>query len=414
MRVSVHNVLLSFSDAIDLASPEISSHQMRTAYVALTIAGALGIRASSLRTLFKAALFHDVGAIDVSEKVRLRNFEEREVRTHCAKGALVMRLVPFFSDAAPVVARHHERWDEWVPDESDEVALMAQILTLADFVERWTDRDEYALKQADAIRANAISLSGSVIRPDVVEAFIGASRSEWFWLELVSSRLYSSLFKLGPFGGESLELDAFESISIFVKNLIDLKSPFTASHSSGVSAVASELARGMGLGDTVAREIAIAGNLHDLGKLGIPTALLDKPGPLDRDELLAMKAHPFSTTSVLQSIRGLDRIESWAGSHHETPMGTGYPARIGGDRLSMEARIVSVADNFAALSEDRPYRRGMRRNEIVAALADKAARGDLDADAVRALLDDYATIDRVREDAQRRAMDFYARSFVGA
>jgi len=136
----------------------------------------------------------------------------------------------------------------------------------------------------------------------------------------------------------------------------------------------------------------LAGYFHDIGKLGVPNAILEKPGKLTKDEFAVMKKHTYFTYTVLTSIGGLDQIAEWAAFHHEKLDGTGYPFHVSGERLNTGARIMAVADIFTALAEDRPYRPGMQREDVVRIIDRMANENAIDRRIVDLLLDNYQDV----------------------
>jgi HD-GYP domain-containing protein (c-di-GMP phosphodiesterase class II) len=136
----------------------------------------------------------------------------------------------------------------------------------------------------------------------------------------------------------------------------------------------------------------IAGHLHDLGKMVIPTSILEKPDCLTTEEYAVIKQHTYWTYEVLKSINGMDAIAEWAAWHHERLDGSGYPFHIDGDRISSGARIMAVADTFTAMTEDRPYRPGMDKSSAIGVLKRQSKRHALDAVVVRQVIQNYEDI----------------------
>jgi HD-GYP domain-containing protein (c-di-GMP phosphodiesterase class II) len=149
----------------------------------------------------------------------------------------------------------------------------------------------------------------------------------------------------------------------------------------------SRLARLLGELDCQEAEICdkmeIAGLVHDLGKLQVPDEILDKPGPLSREEKLVMNRHSFETYQILRRIPGLEDVAAWAAYHHETLDGAGYPYNLDGHELPRPARFIAVADVFQALAQNRPYRASLP----AAAMRQRADEGKLDASAVALVAD---------------------------
>ncbi len=405
--INAGNLFLSLSDAVDLASPNIARHQQRTAYIATAIANAAGLPEHEKRTIFIAALLHDTGAITVEEKIALHDFETDAVRKHCVRGELLLRRIPELEREATLVRHHHTEWREWEQPIDLSPVFCSQILLLADYVERLIHRNRYILHQREEIVARVRAVSGTMAHPLVVERFLEAAKAEAFWLDLISPRLFSMLFHQGPLRGSEIDYRRLENVSELFRDLIDFKSPFTATHTSGVSACADMLARLAGLDEDACRELRIAGNLHDLGKLAMPTSILEKRGPLTRAETEIIRSHSYHTYGTIASIAGLERIAELAGYHHERLDGSGYPFQRVASELTIGARILAVADTFTAVTEDRPYRKGMERDRIERIMGEMARGRSLDSDAVALLLAHIGeTTDRV-EGAQRAARDFY-------
>ncbi len=392
VSVNLGNFLLSLSDAVDLASPAIASHQLRTAYVAWQMGRATGLSKERIDKLFMAALLHDIGALAPEDKIRLHHFEERNLETHAARGAWLFELTPLLSPASQIVRFHHKSWGKWESPIDAPDVLESQVLVLADLVERLIERNQYVLHQVDRVVARIHSFSGTEIHPDVVDVFNGIAKREDFWLDLTSPRLYSLLLHLGPFRRVEIDLDDISSAALLFRSLIDFRSSFTATHSTGVAESAAILAKAFGLTDNEVSLMRLAGNFHDLGKLAVPNSILNKPGSLTREEFAVMKQHTYFTYTVLNTIGGLDQITEWAAFHHERLDGSGYPFHISADVINTGARIMTVADIFTALAEDRPYRKGMDREEISTILKNQAERGYIDRNIVGLLLENYDEI----------------------
>jgi HD-GYP domain-containing protein (c-di-GMP phosphodiesterase class II) len=411
LKINLGNLLLSFSDAIDLASPQIAAHQIRTAFITWEIGREMELNTRQIERLFEASLLHDIGAISVRERERIQIEEEINPTPHCQKGAAFLSRVSFLKHVAPIVLEHHRPWEEWLALPDSEDALLAQILHLADMTERAIDREAFILHQNSRILKWSKSEQKHAARPDIFEAFRYVARKEDFWLDLVSPRLYSLLLHRGPYRKVEIGIYELLEISEMFRNLVDFRSRFTATHSSGVAASASRIAQAFGMTPTEVQMMQIAGNLHDLGKLAIPNEILEKPGKLTENEYQVMKMHTYCTYSVLNTIGGLRQIPEWAAFHHEKLDGTGYPFHLGASQLDTGARIIAVADVFTAISEDRPYRKGMKDEKIAEILTEKVQDGSLDTHIVELLLDNMGAIRPVIQEQQRVMREYYEKQF---
>lgn len=145
----------------------------------------------------------------------------------------------------------------------------------------------------------------------------------------------------------------------------------TAEHVERMSRTCSLIARQLGWTAHACEDLRIASSLHDLGKIGVPDAVLLKPGPLSTDERAVMERHPQIGHAILAgSTDPLIRLAATiALTHHERVDGTGYPARVDGDRIPLAGRIAAVADVFDALTRDRVYRAAMTIEQALSVLS---------------------------------------------
>jgi HD-GYP domain-containing protein (c-di-GMP phosphodiesterase class II) len=236
---------------------------------------------------------------------------------HCRMGQKLLRKVPMFEVPAEIVRHHHTRQHEWDGQDNDQVKNLSQILLLADILDRSIDRNRYILHQDGPWCSTSAILAGDVISGELVRLLRDVSVREDFWLDLVSPRLYSILLNSGVCRGIELGHSHLLNISEMFADMIDFRSRFTSTHSSGVAAAASTLARLFGFTDSEVELMEVAGNLHDLGKMAIPTAILNKPGKLTTEEFAIMRQHTYFTYNVLSTNRRYPTIAEWAAFHHE-------------------------------------------------------------------------------------------------
>lgn len=156
----------------------------------------------------------------------------------------------------------------------------------------------------------------------------------------------------------------------------------------------------------------IAGNFHDIGKLIIPNKILEKPGKLTSEEFAIMKSHTYFTYYTINSIGGLEQIAEWAAYHHEKLDGSGYPFHCKSGEIDTGSRIIAIADIFTAISEDRPYRKGMDKNESYKVLKTQTDNGLLDKRIVELLFDNYDCINNYVKENQASSRVFYENRFL--
>ncbi len=409
--INLNNFFLSVSDAIDLANPAISLHQMRTTYIAWRLAKEAYLPHETCRNIYVAALFHDIGALDPREKLLLHRFEAEDVDAHCLKGEELFSSIWLLKPAAPLIRYHHRAWKTWREEGArltDPFVMESQILNLADFVERRINRKEYVLSQVSEIVKAVRALSGEEFHPEVVGLFEDLAQEEAFWFDLTNPRIYSLLLNRGPLEKVEISIESVARLSQFFSRIIDFRSRFTATHSVGVASTAVALSKYLRFTEREITLLQIAGNLHDLGKLAIPVEILEKPGRLTKEEMDIIKRHPYYTYVILDSIEGFELVTEWASFHHEKLDGTGYPFRLSAGDLSLGARILAVADVFTALLEDRPYRESLPAEKIRQIMQEMVKRKHLDRVIVEALFDNYTYISsymKEKQEASRRQFE---------
>ena len=166
---------------------------------------------------------------------------------------------------------------------------------------------------------------------------------------------------------------------------LEARDAYTQGHSDRVASIARLLSDEMGRTDEEGQRIHLSGMLHDIGKIGIPDATLNKPGKLNAEDFEQIKLHPTIGARILSGIPSLSHVLPGVQFHHERVDGQGYPDGLSGDSIPLDARILAVADGFDAMTSDRPYRRGMPFEKAVSILSDGAGT-QWDAEAVEAFL----------------------------
>jgi diguanylate cyclase (GGDEF)-like protein len=159
-------------------------------------------------------------------------------------------------------------------------------------------------------------------------------------------------------GQRDVEGERFTAAMLDLAEAVDLRFSGSARHSETVGRYAEMMAVELGFAEDRVVRVRLAGVLHDIGKVLIPEAILQKPGALDQDEFELIKRHPEFGAQILDH-PALADVRGWVGAHHERPDGTGYPLGLSGSQLAVEARIIAVADAYEAMTSDRSYRRSI-------------------------------------------------------
>jgi putative nucleotidyltransferase with HDIG domain len=181
---------------------------------------------------------------------------------------------------------------------------------------------------------------------------------------------------------------------------IDAKDPYTCGHSQRVAIISRRIAEEMGFSPERVEQVYLCGLLHDIGKIGVPEAVLTKPGRLTDEEYDKIRLHPSIGARILGGIRQLDEIVEGLLTHHERPDGRGYPQGLSGDGLPIDGLIIGLADGFDAMSSDRTYRGAMPLETVVAEISGHAG---LQFD--RRVVDAFLSMDheRLLEEARHEA-----------
>jgi HD-GYP domain-containing protein (c-di-GMP phosphodiesterase class II) len=387
-NINLHEAIYSLSDALDLVGVTHIHHGKRVAFMAAECGKRIGWPRAHMDDLFQAAILHDCGVSKTVVHSRLAQFEWENEEEHCKVGATLLSTCPLLSNLVPLVRHHHTHWSELQHlDLPLEVKLSANCIYMVDRVDvlslAFLVDESNLLLGRESIRQKIISKRGEWFCPELVDAFLETSKSEAFWLSLENEHVSGYVSDwLSETQTKEMEFQELRSIVYIFSYIVDAKSPFTKSHSDGVARLARHLGNLFELSEESCEMLELAGLLHDIGKLRQPDELLDKAEKLTSEEYAHIQRHSFDTYIILKGIHGLEKITEWAAQHHERVDGSGYPYHLGSGGISLEARIVAVADVFQALAQKRPYRDSMSPEEIMVILNQMVDNGKLDKDVV--------------------------------
>ncbi|MEW6426820.1 MAG: HD domain-containing phosphohydrolase [Thermodesulfobacteriota bacterium] len=414
-RVDLVDLLLSISEATDLASPLLVSHHRRVSFLAAAIGRELGLADEDCRLLALAGAVHDIGGLSLRDRLESFDFEQNEPDRHAKPGYLLLALFPPLREAARLVRFHHVDWQQGDGREyrQMEVPELSHVIHLADRVAVQIRTGREILVQKEEIRQRIEADRGAMFVPDQVAAFAALSRREAFWLDLTPPAVDDFLRDRLPLGTVELSEDDLLTLATLFCRLIDFRSRFTATHSRGVAAVVSRLAWKSGQNERQVARMFMAGLLHDIGKLVVPAEILEKSQALDVEDFAVIRKHPYFSERILRATEGFRDIGRWTALHHERLDGSGYPYRLRQDEIPFPARLLAVADTFTALTEDRPYRCGVSGRSTDDIMRTMAAHGKLDPDLTDLIHEDMAAVEAIRQEAQREA-DLDHRRFLAA
>ncbi len=287
------------------------------------------------------------------------------------RGASIVTKLGLGADTAEAVRSLDERWDgDGYPDslKGEQIPLLARICAVAQHLDVFS-----AGRGVQAAMDALVERSGTWFDPELVRVAVSLYRRGTLWANCLATDSQDdtrrAVLDMESGSRHQLEAGRIDQICEAFADVVDAKSHFTFRHSMGVADAAHGIARGMGLAPDRVQMVRRAALLHDIGKLSLSNSILDKKTQLSETEWKAVQQHPGLTRQILERVGPFREMAVIAGEHHEKLDGSGYPNRLLAPELSLESRIIAVADVYGALSEDRPYRAGLEAEQIVAIMS---------------------------------------------
>lgn len=429
-------VVSALSFALDLTEDAVPGHAVRSCLLGMRIGQELGLGEDALAALYYALLLKDIGCS--SNSARMHQIlggddrkSKREVKTvdwtrptpaglkmawanalphagiwqrarrlldlsvhqkrnnaevislRCERGAGIVRKIGMSAECADAIYSLDEHWNgSGYPGRlrGEAIPLLARILGVAQHLDVFAG-DKDRLTAMETLRQR----SGSWFDPELVRVAVALERDGALWAGCGEPDERARAVALEPGNAQTVNAEGADRVCEAFADVVDAKSPFTYNHCLDVAQAAKGIARHLGLEPRERQFIYRAGLLHDLGKLRVPNSILDKPGPLDAAEWQVVREHPLLSQKILERVPAFTGIAAVAGRHHERLDGSGYPFGLKAEQLSLEDRIVCVADVYGALTENRPYRKSLP-TEAILAIFRKEVPARLDARCFEALV----------------------------
>jgi HD-GYP domain-containing protein (c-di-GMP phosphodiesterase class II) len=441
LNFSFAEILASLSYALDLTSGHPMGHAQRACLIGVRLGTDLGLSDAQLSSLYYALLVKDSGCssnaarmyeifgtdeIEVKRASRVTDWSNLveaaryaaantmpqgkflvraqrflHIATHqqetsgdilhsrCSRGAEIARSLGLGTEAAECVRSLDEHWDghgQAAHLNGEKIPILARIACLAQTMEVFA-----TTFGPDAAFEISRKRAGRWFDPQLVRLAQTLWRDEEFWSgpwvnpreALLQMELQTSVHMATDTHVDAI-CDAFAQI-------VDAKSSFTGEHSARVCQYTLQIAQALGINGERLTMLRRASLLHDVGKLAVSNAILDKPGKPNDEEWASIKKHPYYTQQVLGQITGFERLADVACAHHERLDGRGYFRGLTADQLDLDMRIIAVADVYDALSAERPYRGALSPSEVFA-IMDKDAGIALDADCIDVLKQDATAL----------------------
>jgi HD-GYP domain-containing protein (c-di-GMP phosphodiesterase class II) len=375
-ELNAAELLVALGYAIDLHPRGCYYHGWRVALAAHRLA--TDIAPDIQRDVFFAGLLHDAGAVGCRKHItHLRSAREHLddpcVCSHAQRGAALLNWLPGMGTAALYVASHHECWDgSGYPDgiSGDSIPVGSLLLSLASIADI-AGCFRPGLDTGAAIRPLA-AMSGRAWPREVWDAFARFADDAAFLRELADpasiARLVAERARQLKLPSEMENGQGVERTLHLFAALVDLKDPSTAGHSLRTAQRAQALAGFMELTEDEAHLAYRAGLVHDCGRLGVDTDLINKPGRLSEHEMDIVRGHARMTIDALGCLPdspGMTELGTIAGHDHERFDGNGYPDGLAGRSIPLLSRILSVVDAFDSMVSPADYRLLTPRGAIV-------------------------------------------------
>ena len=378
LAIGRRSLIFGLSYALDIAGKNNLSHSKSTAYLSVLTARALGLPESAVGDIYYAALLHDIAFNASHDKLQ-----------HCVDGKEMIENLPMSAAVSENVHFHHEYLDGKGAFglSGDEIPIGASIIGMASDFDDFFGRaaDLFDKKMFDAVR-DWLEIIKNMFPADVVRAFKSLVECEFFLLDYFNLETkYTLADKLIIGDSTTYNYDDVVKFAHCFADIIDRKSSYTYNHSQGVAELVKKAAAHLKYDRHTQEKMYIAGLLHDIGKLHVSVDILHKNGKLTQFERFEINKHTYYTRKILEQVEGFEDIVNYAANHHEKVDGTGYPYRIGGEKLSDLEKTMAVCDVYHALSESRPYRENLPEEKVWSIIRDMAASGHLDKDIVSTL-----------------------------
>ena len=302
---------------------------------------------------------------------------------HCEVAQRVAERLELGPGVVTALGQLYERWDgRGLPNglRGEAIAPAVRVVALV--------QDAVAIFDAhgiDAVLAAVRKRRGGAYDPAVADGFCehGAALLERY----AEEPSWDEVLALEPGARVELSGERLDRACLAMADFADIKSPYSVGHSRGVAELAKAAAARCGLNDDDVVTIGRAALLHDIGTVGISSAIWSKPGPLSATEWERVRLHGYYTERVLAKPAAFARLGAIATHHHERLDGSGYHRAVRGSALSVSAKLLAAADAYRAMLEPRPHRPARKPADAAAELRADARAGRLDADAVDAVLD---------------------------
>lgn len=365
--VSKRNISTLIQRMLNYVDPRLMDHGLRVAYLASRMLGFdESFSQKDKQNICFLALLHDVGAYKTEEIDEMARFESEDIWAHSIYGYLFLYHLSPLKEWAGAVLYHHAAV-KGLKGIDEKTAKAAQIIKLADRADMFWLYNKKKKKLSEYLHQT----KGQAFRDDIVALFDKAEKSFPIFEEWKNGLSFHEILPNVDLSLEECEM--YLNMMIFS---IDFRSRHTVTHTITTTYIASRLAEYIKLNPEQIHSIHYGALLHDIGKIGIPTEILEFPGKLSPQAMKIMQGHVTITEEILTGIIHPSVI-SIAVRHHEKLDGTGYPRGLCEKELRIEEQVVAVADIVSALLGVRSYKNAYSSEKTIAILKELAQAGKI-------------------------------------
>ncbi|MEG0295674.1 MAG: HD domain-containing protein [Clostridium sp.] len=379
-RVRLKDILIVIHRTINSIDQRLLDHGEQVAYIMMNLLKAHGgYNEEEIRKICTVSIFHDIGAYKVAERDKLVDIDSIKPFNHAVYGALFIKYFSPISDLADIVMGHHFTVKHIRERNITNVRDEALMLSLADYLAIiYLNKGYIPFELIEDKYEEYLSEHISLFKKAV---------EEFDFVEKLKDNAYKD--ELYNYFEDTIACrDEVIAYARMLTYAIDFRSEYTVKHSITVEAVSYQIAKLYGLDNDRAIKIKVAANLHDIGKIVIPIDILEKPGKLTVKEYEIIKSHAKVSYDILSGLN-IDDIRDIAGLHHETLDGCGYPFGIQDEDISIDVRIVAIADILSALIAARSYKGAFKKCKVVAILNDMKNNNKIDKKIVDLVIENY-------------------------
>lgn len=392
-EITLRQMITIIHRTINSVDKRLLNHGEQVGYIMLCLLKIDGgYSEDEMRRICAISTFHDIGAYKVLEIDKLADVDTISTFDHAVYGSLFIKYFSPLSDLYKIVLDHHFTERHLTEKQLCFVCEEGLLLSFADYLDRLY-LNNYALDKI-CIEKNCKDYSNKH-----KELFFKADKKFNIREKLNDGSYVEDLYAF--FEQQIITRDEVISYSKMLAYSIDFRSEATVKHTITVEAISYQIAKLYGLDEENQTRIKVAAALHDIGKIGIPVEILEKPGKLTDDEFEAIKNHAIIGYNILSGLN-IDDIRDIGTLHHEKLDGTGYPFGLKAEELTIEMRIVAVGDIVSALLGSRSYKEEFNKDNIIKILSNMVEYKKIDLKIVKLFIDNY---DFLIEEAQNQCSD---------